>query len=254
MLIGVTATPSELPVVARTGFDYVELSGKAVAAMPEDAFLALREALGQAGLPCLGFNACFPAEVTIAGPGFDPEKARRYAEILAGRALALGVRMVGVGSPFSRRIPDGYPEGRAMREAADFLRILRDVMAPAGVTVCVEALADCYCNFINTLPEAAVLAMLADCKVVLDYYNMELMGEANRDLRPYLPLIAHVHISDDDGSPQLRSPLKPEKAAIHRRRIRWLKEAGYDQIITLETDIPFSEVRAAESLRLLRDA
>lgn len=253
MLIGITATLDELAAVAATGFDYVEMSGKAIVAMSEKAFLSLQNALSKNSLHCLGLNACCPAEVTIAGPGFDLQVTRRHAERLARRAEALGVCVISVGSPLSRRIPDGYPVDRAIQEASDFLRILRDVMAPTGITVCVEALASCYCNFINTLQEAAMLARLTNCKIVLDYYNMELMGEADSDLRSYLPLVAHVHISDDDGSPQLRSPLKPEKAAIHRQHIRWLKEAGYDQRITLETDVPFSEVRAAESLRLLRN-
>jgi sugar phosphate isomerase/epimerase len=166
----------------------------------------------------------------------------------------LGVRVIGVGSPLSRRLPPGYPTGRARAEATAFLRILRDRTAGAGVTVCVEALADCYCNFVNTLPEAAELAALAGCRVVLDYYNMERMGEADTDVRPYLPLIAHAHISDDDGSPRLRAPLKAEKAEVHRARIRRLREAGYDRTMTLETDIPFSAARAAESLGLIRGA
>ena len=254
MLAGMTVAPEEAALAAAAGFDYVELSGKAVTAMPEDAFASLVQTLAHAGIPCLGLNACCPAEVTIAGPGFDPQAVDRYARALARRAEALGVRVIGVGSPLSRRLPPGYPTGRARAEATAFLRILRDRTAGAGVTVCVEALADCYCNFVNTLPEAAELAALAGCRVVLDYYNMERMGEADTDVRPYLPLIAHAHISDDDGSPRLRAPLKAEKAEVHRARIRRLREAGYDRTMTLETDIPFSSARAAESLGLIRGA
>lgn len=253
MLAGITAAPEEISLAAAAGFDYVELSGKRVAAMSEDAFASLERILMRVGVPCLGLNACCPAEVIIAGPGFDPSAVRLYAGRLARRAEALGVRVIGVGSPLSRRLPDGYSAAQAKAEALTFLHIFRERMAGAGVTVCVEALADCYCNFVNTLAEAAELAELAGCKVVLDYYNMERMGEADTDVRPYISFISHAHISDDDGSPNLRSPLKSDKAAVHRARIRGLRDAGYDRTMTLETDVPFNAARATESLRLIRE-
>ena len=56
--------------------------------------------------------------------------------------------------------------------------------------------------------EAVRLVEELDCeniKAVIDFYNMEHMGEGDLDLRKWMPYIAHAHISDDDGAPDMRS-------------------------------------------------
>lgn len=131
-------------------------------------------------------------------------------------------------------------------------------MRGAGIRVCVEALGTCYCNFINRTEEAFRLAEetgMENVGVVLDFYNMEHMNEADRSLTDLDPgKIFHAHISDDDGSPRRRSFLQPGKAEIHIRRIRGLIQTGYTGGITLETDLPLDKERAGRSLDILRQA
>ena len=58
------------------------------------------------------------------------------------------------------------------------------------------------------------------------------------DLNQYIPSAAHVHISDDEGCPDRRGFLKPDKYACHERRLHNLMEAGYDGTVSLEVDGP----------------
>lgn len=81
---------------------------------------------------------------------------------------------------------------------------------------------------------------------------MELLGETDIDVRPWLKEIAHVHMSDDAGSPLQRDFLKKEKTKIHQRRIQRLMEAGYNGTVTIEVDVPVDKERTADSLRMLR--
>ena len=250
MLFGYSALPEYCMAAKETGYDYVELPGKIIAAMSDREFTAFADKLS---IPALRMNAFCPPEVVIAGPGYDIELVRQYAKGLAPRAAALGVEMAGIGSPMSRNLPKGFDRALARNQIKEFLIETACIFDHYGIYVCLEALASCYCNTVNTLKEAVEIVRILDChniKIVLDFYNMEHMGEDDISDVPFI----HVHISDDDGSPSLRSYLKPEKREIHQNRLRKLTESGYDGCVTLELDVPYDPLRAAYSLDIQRQA
>ena len=90
--------------------------------------------------------------------------------------------------------------------------------------------------------------------IIADFYNMEYVGEADLDMKDFMPYISHVHISDDDGGPDKRSYLKPERARVHQERIQNLIKAGYQGAVSLEIDCRIDPDRAAESLAIMRAA
>ena len=240
-----------------TGFDYVELSGRNVCAMEKEAFEELRRMIHSSGLDCLGFNAYCPPEVRIAGPGFSRRAAKEYALRCLSRAVDLNVRVVGVGSPMSRNLPEGFDTTLAIRQAEEFFAVTAEVFATQNIYVCVEALGNCYCNFINRLHEAQSLVKavgMANLKLVADFYNMEHSGEADIPLSPFVSDIVHAHISDDAGSPQKRWFLKPEKREQHVARLKRLYAAGYLGAVTLEIDLPADIIEAKQSLQILKDS
>lgn len=239
----------------KAGFDYVELSLRNVCAMEDNAYRELRRTVTSGPLPCLGFNAYCPPDVRIAGPGFSKRMAREYALKCLERAVALNASVVGVGSPMSRNLPEGYDRNLAMHEAAEFFTITAEVFATQNIYVCVEALGPCYCNFINSIAQAQSIVRavgLDNLRLVLDFYNMEHSGEADIPLSPFVNDIVHAHISDDAGSPQKRWFLKPEKRDLHIARLRRLFTAGYLGAVTLEIDLPVDLEAAKQSLEILK--
>ena len=256
MRYGIVVTPQDYEAACLSGYDYVEFAGRQVAAMTDAQFDELKAMVERGGKPCLGLNAYCPPEVAIIGENFSSDKARAYARHLAKRAHALGVKTVGVGSPFSRILAPGFDPEKAWEQAVSFMKETCRAFAPYGITVCIEALGPCYCNFINLFEEAERLRELADeenLKLVIDFYNMEHSQEADIPLFSYAGKIAHAHISDDAGSPRARSYLKPGKQDIHRARLARLKEqAGYDGCISVEIDVPFDAQAAADSLKILQ--
>ncbi|MCI8970000.1 MAG: sugar phosphate isomerase/epimerase [Oscillibacter sp.] len=255
MIFGHCAQFDEVKRVKSAGYAFVELRGRAVSAMPEADFSALRQELEALELPCLGFNAYCPAEVVIAGPGYDRRRTRSYASYLAGRAGQLGIRQVGIGSPASRRLPLGFDRQLAAKQAETFLADTAECFAPMGVRVALEPLAPFFCDFINTYDEAMeYIHALTEHGVglILDFLNMELGGEDSRELESLVPHILHVHMSDYAETPWQRDEPKPCRIQIHQERLRHLRSAGYDGAVSIETDLPLDEKRAAETLASVR--
>jgi sugar phosphate isomerase/epimerase len=257
MKYGCCITIDDYELAVELGFDYIELAGKEVCSYDDKEFSKLVDKIRSGKIPCLGFNAYCSPEITIAGPKFDVKKAMQYASFCAVRAAELGVKKIGIGSPNSRNLPEDFNRKLAVEQAVLFFKVTAEEFAKHSITVCVEALGKCYCNFINYLDEAVDLTEkinMPNVKIVLDFYNMEHENEADIDLKPILPYIAHTHISDDDNSPLKRYFLKPEKSHVHLKRIRQLKQLGYDDTISLEVDLPINDVLASQSLALLKQA
>jgi len=255
MRFGCCSPISSLDIVAAAGYDFVELRGKEVAALSEADFDRLCRRLEELSLPCPGFNAYCGTDITIAGPGYDRQVTRDYAQLLAQRGRALGISQVGVGSPFSRRLPEGFDPALAHKQVGEFLSDSARCFAEAGISVGMEALAPEFCNCVNLCDEAVALVREVPEKnvgLILDFYNMERNDEGERELDTLAPLILHVHVSDDAGDPFRRSMLRPEKYALHRERLLRLRRVGYDGTVSVETDLPLELSSASETLAFLR--
>ena len=257
MKYGCVAAFNEIDLVASLGFDYVELHARELLALNAAEISALQKRLLLAKLPCLALNLYCPPEIVIAGENYDLPKAVAYAQTLSKLASELGVENVGIGSPFSRTLPAGFPADVAHTQSLDFFKATAEEFAKYNIVICIEALATCYCNFINTIDSAVEFAKEAGheaCQVVLDFYNMEHMQEADISLSDYQSFIYHAHISDDAGSPTKRYFLDPKKSDIHIARMQELKRIGYDRKISLEIDLAVNAHDAQASLATMKKA
>lgn len=249
MKFGCCAKVEEIDALVRTGYTFTEFPGKEIAAMTENDFVRLAKKMKQYGLSCVGFNAYCPKEIVIAGAGYDREATKAYARLLAERGSHLGIRQIGVGSPFSRYLPLGYDRKLAFTQVREFIMDSAEILNPKGIKVGLEALAGCYCNCVNTCEEALRIIQSADnpgVGLILDFYNMERQGEADRELDSLIPYILHTHISDDDHDPFRRAALKPERYAIHLKRLLRLQEAGYTGTVNVEMDLPLNDAELLE--------
>lgn len=256
MLIGCCTGVENYSQVQSAGFDYIELAGKMVASLSDNAYSALQKLLLTNPLPCPALNAYCTAEVVIAGPGFDTNTVIDYARFLARRSSGIGVEVVNIGSPFSRILPDGFDYQLALDQAHVFYRETAREFQKYGIAVTVEALSYSFCNFINTLDEAlGIVKGLSECDnlgLVLDFYNMRGSGEPDADLTEVSPHIYHVHDSDDAGDPYLRSFYRPENYSVHFRDLQKLKRSGYDNRLSIETDVSFDIEAARYSIDVIR--
>jgi len=257
VLIGCCANIHEAPRLKRIGYDYVELSGKKICQMKDAEFKKNVEFLKKIGMACLAMNAYCTPEITIVGSSFDLEKAKKYAEKCAYRANILGVKKINIGSPGSRQLPENYDRKIAYNQSKDFFAVTAMEFNKYGIEVCIEALGKCYCNYLNTVEEAAYLCReieMDNLKIVVDFYNMEHSQEADISLEEYQDIIGHVHISDDAGSPMKRFFMMQDKFSIHKKRIQALSILGYYEMISVEIDLEVDEIKAKQSLDLIRES
>jgi len=255
MLIGCTCKPHEYIELVKVGFDYAEFPCRIICEMNDDDFGKLLFQLDKHVLPILGMNIYCPPEIVIAGPGFDVDRAAKYARKAADRGKELGVEVIGIGSPFSRILPDEYDRKLAQTQLLEFLKVTSSEFEKVGIKITLESLAPCFCNFINTLEEAYdVVSQLDDANIglVADFYNMEYTEEADIDLSKYIDKIYHMHISEDDGAPTKRSYMKRSNYEIHAKRINRLKQSQYNKTLTIEIDVPFDSERAQDNLKFLK--
>lgn len=247
----------DIKQAALAGFDYVEFMGKYLVSLSDAQFKLLCKRLNCYSLNVLALNAYCPPQIRMTGDGFNLLAARDYAKRCALRASALNVLFVGIGSPNSRSIPVGYNKKNAESQMKEFLWVTAEEFYRYHITVCLEPLAPVYTNFINHTVEAVGLVRelaAENLKVIIDLYNMEQTGESPTTCSQWIPWIAHAHISDDDGAPNLRSFLSPAKSQIHQQRIRQLYAAGYAGALTVELDIPMNVKRARQTLQIIRKA
>ncbi len=245
----------DISLAKEIGYDYIELMGKYLVSLSDMEYGKLVQKLDNYQILCQGINAYCPKEIVIAGPGFDIENAYQYAKKCAKRAKEAGAKCIGIGSPNSRNLPEGFPREIALLQLSEFLKVTAEEFGKFNITVCLEALAPCYCNFINTVQEAVNVVKKINwenIRVVLDFYNMEHIGEADEDLADYIPYIAHTHISDDDGAPNRRYFLKEEKAMIHQKRISKLYNLEYKGAISVEVDLPVHKAMAQKSFDIIK--
>lgn len=255
MKVGCSAFIPEIPAIYAMGFDFVELRGRDVSALSDSEMDALEQQIDRLSLPCLSLNAYCPPSVVIAGPDFDLKRGRDYAEALARRAARLGVAVIGIGSPLSRHLPDGFDRRLAWEQVLAFTSETAEAFAKYGIKTGFEPLGVCYCNFINHVEEVLRIseALKRDqVGLTLDFYNMEHVQEDAMALDKCAPYIFHVHFSDDlNGDPRKRAFLRADRLAIHRERLQRLMAVHYNGTLSLEVDIP-SCPAAAENLTFLR--
>lgn len=257
MKFGLCTSATDYGALLNTDYDYIELRGREICTMKTREFNQLCHQIHVGGLPCLRLNSYCPPSVVIAGNGFSLEEARGYARLCANRAYALGVKGVGIGSPFSRNLSSTFDKAEALHQAEDFFKVTSQEFNEFGITVCIEALAKCFCNFINQVQEAQDIVTAAhepNLRLLLDFYNMEHENEDAAPLEDFMSNVAHIHMSDDDGSPFKRSYLRPDKEQEHINRIHKLINLGYDGTLSVEIDVNFNSLRAQESLQILRRA
>ena len=256
MQVGCCTSLDNYLAVQEVGFDYIEVSGRALGTLCESDFLDFYTLLTRNELPCLALNAYCPTEVVIAGPGFDISKPRAYAEKIVQRASKIGIKVVNIGSPKSRSLPNGFDYDLALFQARSFFYDTAEVFRPYGISITVEALGNCFCNFINTLDEAESflesLYPVENMGLVVDFYNMRQSNDTDVDLCRFGNQIFHAHDSDDLNDPYLRSFYKTENADVHQKDIQRLKVIGYKGGISIETDVAFDKEAAFYSLNLIR--
>jgi sugar phosphate isomerase/epimerase len=234
------------------GFDYVELPLAQMVDLNDKEFSSLKEKVGSSGLKCEACNNFFPASIRLTGNDVDYGKTEAYLDKALGRAAQLGVKVIVLGSPKSKNVPEGYPMDKAWSQLVELLRTIDPLVRTRGITVVIEPLNKGESNIINTAAEGFQLAKAADrenIKLLIDYYHLVMEKEDPETILDAGSYIKHIHFANPTDRVY---PLEAEDRYV--RFMNLLKRIGYEERISIEAyskDFCHDAKRSVEILRQL---
>lgn len=252
MKIGAMTNPQrelldEIRQIAAGGFDYVDITLEAPKAEPGQIDPpAVRRLLDELGIGVICHAAPY---LPVHNPSALVRRAaldelRRSLDAAAG----LGARLL---TTHFMGFPGFWPEASGYELYAQLYGLLCGEAAQRGLLVAME---NSNRNAHQLKHFREVFARCPDLYLLLD------AGHANIDVpknqtREYLfalaDRLAHVHISDNDGTADQHLPLgAPAKGGISWRRVAAdLKSFGYDGTVTLEVFAPDRSFRQDSAAR-----
>ena len=231
-------------LAAELGYQGLELApftlGEETYRMPAPARAAARRACANAGIAISGLHWLLvaPKGLSITTPdravwNKTVDVMRRLVELCAD----LGGAYLVHGSPAQRRT-GGDPDAAARAEAA-WAAIAADAQA-AGVIYCIEPLAPCETDFVNTIAEAAAIVRRINYPAVRTMIDTSAAAVAEPDpvaatVERWMPtgLIAHIQLNDRNrrGPGQGMDAFAPVLAALKRSSYNgWLAMEPFEYV------------------------
>lgn len=235
MKYGCCTTMENYDILQNLGYDYIELSGSLIYSLPERELDKIAQIISDGTVKCCGFNAAISKEIAIVGPNFDVKSARNYCKELCRRGSILNIASIGVGSPNSRKIPEGFDKSLADEQAKEFYNILLDEAAPYHIFILWESLNPLEANYGISMTEGA--KMVAEINrdysgIICDLYHMSVCGEGLKEVEETISQIRHVHVSQWVG--RERRYLSQEYYEFYDKILSYLIKHGYNRIISTE--------------------
>jgi len=232
MRFGVCAGPEKAPLLAETGYDYIELSASGQLAPDEDdaAWDEKRRLIEAMPLVPETFNLLMKG-LKITGPEAIPGALENYVHTTFARAAQVGGKIIVFGSGGARRVPDSYSREEAKADILRFLGFCADAAETTGVTLAIEPLNLTECNIINSVAEGAGYVRAigrSGIRNLADSYHMEKDDEPLSALLQNAEVLAHAHTADTGR-------VAPGFGSYdHVALFRALREAGYDARLSIE--------------------
>lgn len=234
------------------GFDYVELPLSQLAEYSQDSFNSLKKTLADLEMDCETCNNFFPPNIKLTGNDANMTSIKGYLSRALARAGALGVKVIVLGSPRSKNIPEGFPRTVAESQFVEALDLIDSMVGSLGITVVLEPLAMEESNFLTTASQVLTLldkVRKPNIELLIDFYHMTKEGEKPEIVTKAAGHLRHVHFSDPNGR---KYPVKHRKD--YDRFFSNLKTIGYDQRISVEAftdDFVVDSKLAVDTLRSL---
>lgn len=196
------------PTVRDLGYQGIEIAPFTLAPSVTEVSASLRQetrtAMEDHGLECVGLHWLFagPEGLHMTTPDEATwQRTRDYLAALLDLCSDLGGKVLVLGSPKQRSVPEGQTYEGAWQRAVDLLSSVLDQAASLGLTICLEPLSPVETDFINTVAEGMKMVRQVNhpsLKIHLDVKAMcsEQMPvpEIIRSVRT--DAIGHFHVND----------------------------------------------------------
>ena len=263
MKIGICGTAANLRTAKAVGYDYMEASASAIAAMSEEEFAALaaeNEAVRDESFEGVKVcNGLFPGDLALVGPAAELAKVRAYMEKLLPRLAKLGVETVVFGSGAARKCPVGFDAASALEQLVAVARLVAELADAYGIRVGMEHLNKSETNNLNSVTETyafvkkAAEGLPAGASVpgiTMDTYHVTRENEPLAAILPLFGAVYHCHTAHPDGRGIVTAGDLPYLYAV----MGGLMAAGYAGRFSLECGMQDYEKDGAAARQVLRAA
>jgi len=221
------------------GYDFVQAVGSLVADLTDQAFLSEKARAADAGIPLAAFTVPLPPEARVTERGFNLYAWTEHLKKAMPRMAELGCRKLLWSDGRARILPVEGNIAGLKEQVAQFLFLLCDLAASAGIAVLVEPLDPRRTNFLNSMKEVAEFLPRVgkeNLSSMISLRELDPIGLQFSMLGEYRQLIRYV---------QMENPLVHEGARACPRRsdgfdyrpfLRALKDIGYGDEIGLPMD------------------
>lgn len=239
-------------MIAKTGYDYVELPMARLMELSDEAFRALCLRLQTIGIPCRSCCNLLPADLKVTGPQVDWDKVRAYLAKAVSRAKQLGAKILVFGSPASRNVEGDFPREITMVQFIKALQLM-DELADDSISFVIEHVCHREGNFVYTVKENCLVHEVLRAKhvgVLADSYHMAVENEPIENMALAGKNLLHVHTANPNG----RIYPAAGDGVDYKKMMDVLKSIDYRGGISVEafTDDPAKD--AAQALSALRAA
>ncbi len=231
---------ADYEAIRAAGFDYAELDLPEIEALSDEAFEAFLAKVKAAGFPVLtGARALPLAEPWFFTDDYDPDAWRGYMRHACERAARLGIQKIILGNGKARWLVNE----NSIEKEQNFIETLSafaDACAAHGIEMILEPLGPDYSNYINTLPEAVRVIEKArndNLFLMADLRHLFRGGESYTDIPACKEYLHHVHVDYPCVFPARPYP-RTDDGFDYAPFLAAVKEAGYDETLTIEADIP----------------
>jgi len=224
--LGIRTDFVNLPEAAALGFDYVELSLRDLAALPEADFSDFVDYVEGNRIPVAACSDMLPEDLAVTGARVNATALHGYLNHALGRARRLGVRVAVLDSGKSRAVDSDGDFPFAWRQLGNFLRLAQGHARECGLHIALEPLRKADCALLNLVSEATLicgLLQLDNVGVAAHWGSMSMASEPMSALWRAAPLLRHVHLENAlDG----RLP-RPGDGEDYARLLSPLVDMGY---------------------------
>ncbi|MDL2217174.1 sugar phosphate isomerase/epimerase [Christensenellaceae bacterium OttesenSCG-928-M15] len=255
MIFGCCTAMEHYDQLVKLGYDAITLSGTDLAGMSEDAFHKTCRIAEKGKLVLNSVNDFCRKDIRLTGPASvqSPQVLKEYCARQMRRAKALGIRYIGVGAPYSRSLPEGYPIDDARRDFLFNMELIAECAEQYGLVVLLEAISAPQCNFITVTDEAYAFIKAfnhPNVRLVYDTYHAYRMGEDTAIVHAAIEKIRVVHTAHFNGEGRTAPAGEYQKA--HEKYFDAILQAGFDGEVTFEADLQEPE-EMSHALRAMKE-
>lgn len=233
----------DIDVIARQGFDSIEMHYKEIIPMDEGEFRLACKKIKDSPITAEVFNNPLPLDKQIISTDFKLKDYKDHMKKGSYRAAEMGARFCNFGNGRTRSLPiDGSDEEliSSRSKIVECIAMLCEINAEYNITVLLEPLSPVVSNFILNIPEALALAKELGLYNLKPFVDLRWFVDEKRpyeEIITYADQIKHIHIDNPLPAFPTRYIPRISDDFDYSPLLNTLKKICYKGIISCEANV-----------------